>query len=147
MITGLAYYNHGRFVVDCPAPGCTDARLVYEVNPQTGVPTGRRLTEDTCAKGHHFEIVMPDPQTEAQIVTVLAERVDDADKDWYPQGHTRALLEGFPTGQSAADLAAENREVARFRSAQQQAKRERMRHMLEEAGIEIRPDGTFEGSI
>lgn len=147
MLKGLAYYNHGRWVVDCPADGCTDARLVYEVNPQTDIPTGRRLDQDTCARGHHFGIEMPPDDMEARIVVALSDRVDDADKGWYPEGHVRAMLTGQPTGQTIADLAAENEEVVRFRTAQQEAKRERLKLMLQEAGVQIRPDGTFEGAI
>lgn len=147
MLKGLAYYNHSRWVVDCPAEGCTDARLVYEVNPQTNIPTGRKLTEDTCARGHHFLIDMPPESAEAQIVAVLSERIEEADRGWYPRGHERAILTGQPTGQSIADLRAENAEVTRFRTQQQESRRERVRRALEEAGIPVRPDGTFEGAI
>lgn len=142
-----AYLNFGRWVVDCPADGCRDAREVYERHPTTGELTGRRLTEDICAKGHRFQIEMPDERTEAQIVTVLSERIEDADKGWYPEGHERGILSGQPTGQTIADLRAENAEVARFRARQSEATQEQLREALAAAGIEVRADGTFEGAL
>lgn len=143
----LAYLNHGRWVAECPTLGCTDARLVYEVNPQTGLPTGRQLGEDVCAKGHPFAIVMPPAQLEAQIMAAVADRVDDADKAWYPKDHVRAKLAGLPTGQSVADLVAENDEVARFRAAHDEARRSQLVKLLADNGIEVNDDGSFKGRI
>lgn len=143
MATAPAYYNYGRFVADCPQPGCTDARAVY--HPQTGA----RQTEDVCAKGHRYQIDMPPPDLEAQIVAAVAARPEDADKAWYPRGHTRALLAGLPTGQSVDDLIRENEEVARFRADFDRARRARLAELLAEQGIEVmvNDDGTFEGKI
>lgn len=140
MLKAYAYHNFGRWVVDCPAPQCTDARAVYDKN-------GIRQTEDTCARGHHFQIEMPPPALEAQITAVLSERVADEDKAWYPRGHERATLVGLPTGQSVADLRAEGEEVAKLRADEHGHRQERLRQALEEAGIRVRPDGTFEGSV
>jgi len=136
----LAYLNHSRWVVDCPTPGCTDARLAHD-------EAGRRLTEDVCAKGHPFEIVMPPAQVEAQIVAAVADRADDADKSWYPKGHVRAALAGLPTGQSVSDLVAENDEVARYRAAQDVARRDQLAQLLVDHGIEVDDDGNFKGKI
>lgn len=139
MDTALAYLNWGRWVADCPAPGCTDAREVYQ--------NGVRLDSDTCARGHHFQIEMPPERMEAQIVTALADRVEDADKGWYPKGHERAILTGQPTGQTIAELVAENDEVAAYRTAHADATKEQVREALAAAGIEVRPDGSFEGVL
>lgn len=147
MKSSLAFLDHGQWKADCPEPGCGDARLVYEVHPRTGVPTGRRLTEDVCAKGHHFAIVMPPPEFEAQVMAAVAGRVEDADKGWYPRGHVRAMLAGLPTGQSIDDLVRENDEVVRFRAAQDEARKARLAAVLADLGIEVRDDGTFEGSV
>jgi hypothetical protein len=147
MRKSLAYLNHARWVADCPEPGCHDARLVYEVHPKTGVPTGRKLTEDVCANGHRFEIVMPPAEFEAQVAAAVAGRAEDADKAWYPRGHERAMLAGLPTGQSIDDLTRENHEVARFRAAQSESRKAQLAAALAELGIEIRDDGTFEGQI
>lgn len=139
MLKALAYLNHARWVADCPADGCTDAREVYQ--------QGVRRTEDVCARGHHFQMVMPPPQVEAQIVGVLSRRPVDADRSWYPSGHRRALLQGFPTGQSIADLEAENDEVAAYRATLKAEEQDHLREVLGQLGIEVRPDGTFEGSL
>jgi hypothetical protein len=139
MRKSLAFYNHGAWKAMCPE--CLDARAVY--HPQTG----ERLTEDVCAAGHPFEIVMPPPELEAQIVAVLAERAADADKSWYPRGHQWAMLNGFPTGQSIDDLVDEGHEVARLRAAQDEARRARLATILADLGIEVRDDGTFEGVV
>jgi len=141
MLTALAFYNYGSWKAMCPAPGCDDARCVY--HPQTG----ERLTQDVCAVGHPFAIVMPPADLEAQIVSVLSERAKDADKSWYPAGHEWAAMNGFPTGQSVADLIAENDEVARFRAAQDDARKAQIAGVLAELGIAVKPDGTFEGQL
>jgi hypothetical protein len=135
----LAYLNHGRWVVDCPADGCTDARAVYASDTQ-------RLTSDVCARGHPIEIVMPDEQAERQIVAAVSERRDDADRAWYPAGHRRAILQGFPTGQSVADLHEETRQVVAFRNAEKTQRRERLRALIGELGLEFDPaTGTVRG--
>ncbi len=141
MSKALAYYNHGRWISDCPADGCTDAREVY--SPQTGI----RQSEDVCAAGHHFRIEMPPPDVEAQIVAAVAQRPNAADRSWYPAGHRRATLQGFPTGQSVAELLAENAEVAEYRAAERAAQDAQLRELLSARGIAIRPDGTLEGSL
>lgn len=141
MRTALAYYNWGRFVCDCPEPGCDDARLVY--HPQTG----ERQTQDVCAAGHPFAIQMPSPTDEAAIVTALADRANDADKSWYPDGFARAIALGQPTGQSPRELVAEGKQVAKLRTAEQQREQERRRELLTQLGVAVRPDGTFEGSL
>lgn len=147
MKTARAFYNHGRWVAPCPETDCTDARLVYEVNPRTGIPTGRRLTQDACANGHPFAIEMPDEQTEAQIVTTLAERAEDKDKGWYPKDHPQAVLDGKPSGQSIKELKDENARVAQWRAERDEQRKRHIAETLAGLGIEVRPDGTFEGKI
>lgn len=147
MRKSLAFLDHGQWKADCPEPGCGDARLVYEVHPLTGVPTGRRLTEDRCAKGHGFEIVMPPPEFEARVVAAVAGRTEDADKAWFPHGHVRSALAGLPTGQSIDDLIRENDEVIRFRSARAESRKAQLATILADLGIEVGDDGTFKGQI
>lgn len=141
MRTALAYYNWGRWVADCPEPGCNDARAVY--HPQTG----ERQTQDVCANRHPFQIDMPPAQQEAQIAAALAERPVDADRSWYPRGHLRATLAGLPTGQTVRELAEEGRQVAAFRAAEKERETGRLRELLTTLGVQVRPDGTFEGSL
>jgi hypothetical protein len=141
VIKSLAYLNYGNWVVDCPAEGCSDARAVYDPR------TGQRHSEDVCARGHAFQIVMPPPQEEARIVQALAERANDKDKAWFPAGHGWATAAGYPTGQSLEQLLEENREVAAQRAGEDDAKRDQILATLAGLGIEVRPDGTFTGSI
>jgi hypothetical protein len=137
----MAYLNYGRWVADCPVDGCGDARAVY--HPQTGA----RQTEDVCAKGHAFQIEMPPEQVEARIVAAVADRQEDGDKAWFPKGHGWAEAAGFPTGQTPAELVEEGKHVATRRAEQAAAKRDRTREILADLGIEVRPDGTFSGSL
>jgi hypothetical protein len=122
--TALAYLNWGRWVVDCPEPGCQDARCVYHP------VTTERQTEDVCANGHPFLIEMPPPAMEGQLVAAVAERAHDADRSWYPHGHSRATLAGLPTGQTVSDLVAEGKQVAKFRAAEKERERGRLRELL-----------------
>ena len=141
MITALAYLNWGRWVADCPEPGCQDARAVYHP------VTGQRQTEDVCANGHHFVIEMPPTSLEAQLVAAVEERANDADRSWYPKGHKRATLAGLPTGQSVKELVDEGKQVAQFRAAEKQRERGRLRELLTELGMQVSPDGRVEGTI
>lgn len=147
MLKARAYYNYGRWVVECPAPGCTDARAVYPEHPVTGVRSLRKNTEDVCANGHPFTIEMPSVDLEGQIAAVLSERPNEADRAWYPTGHQAALRAGKPHGQSIEELLAENQEVAEFRAAQEERNREELLQALGKLGIEILPDGSFAGRI
>lgn len=140
MIKGSAYLNHDRWVVDCPADGCTDARLVY--HPLTN----ERQADEVCANGHHFTIDMPPEELEARIVAAVSERHEAADRAWYPHGHARAMLAGYPTGQSIEELVRESREVAAARAAENSTRRERLRAMIAELGLEFDPTtGTVRG--
>lgn len=147
MRTALAYLNWGRWVADCPEPGCADARSVYTQDPDSGAYVGEPHTEDVCAHGHPFRIAMPPPTMEARIVAAVGGRPDDADKSWYPRGHSRAAAQGFPIGQSVDDLLAENDEVSAFRAAQSDSREKRLREMLLELGVEVGPDGSFNGQV
>jgi hypothetical protein len=146
MKTALAYFNWGRWVVDCPEPGCTDARSVYTQDKDTGEYVGKPHTEDVCANGHPFRIAMPPPTMEARIVTALAER-DDADKSWFPRNHPLALAGGFPHGQDVDDLLAENERAAQHRAARTGERDKRLRETLATLGVEIGPDGSFSGQV
>ncbi len=141
MKTALAYLNWGRWVADCPHPGCHDARAVYHPT------TGQRQTEDVCANGHPFTIDMPPANVEAQLVAAVAERTVDADRSWYPTGHPRATLLGLPTGQTVRDLIDEGKQVAKFRAEERESERGRLRELLTGLGMKVGPDGRVEGNI
>lgn len=132
--TALAYYNWGRFVVDCPHPGCSDAR---EVKPPQ--------MEDACFYGHPFRIEMP--ADAAAIAAELSRRTQEQDRAWYPRGHARAELAGQPTGQTIAQLRKETAEVERVRAAQRNDRKQQLVAILAEHGVQVGPDGRFEGNI
>lgn len=103
MTQALGYVNWGNWVADCPSPDCTDARAVY---PNGATEPG---LDQTCANGHALTIILPADETD--IDTVLAGRVDEGDRFWYPVGHPRAAEDGLPTGLTLTELAAEGAEL------------------------------------
>lgn len=133
MNTSLAFLDWGRWVADCPE--CLDAQLVYE-------GTVRR-DRATCTNGHAFDIEMPDPDVEREIVAALAGR-SEAERMWYPEDHARAREAGLPVGQSPDELRAED---AALRSAGREAAQDDLRAALAGAGIEVGPDGAFSGTL
>lgn len=135
-MNALAYINFGRWVVDCPVPGCTDAR---QVEPP--------LMDDVCAHGHPIHALMPPPDQAAALMAELVRRPVEADRAWYPAGHPRALLAGLPTGQSVADLRAETVQVAQLRARQQDDRQQRLAVLLAELGVQVGADGAFSGSL
>ncbi len=136
MRRALAYINYGRIVVDCPEPGCSDAR---EVHPPK--------VEDVCHHGHPFRIDLPPDSEITAILGELAKRANDADRAWYPAGHLRAELAGQPTGQTVEDLREETRMVQEIRAQQQAERKGRLAAFLAEHGVTVRDDGTFEGAL
>jgi hypothetical protein len=116
-VKALAYYNWGRWVADCPTPGCGDARAVFPED-RNGTPSARPQLSQLCARGHAMSIEMPPENVAAQIAAVLADRDFDADRAWYPTGHPGAAAAGHPTGQSIADLILESQMVLDVRAAQ-----------------------------
>lgn len=147
MMSAEAYLNHGRWVVECPEPGCHDARMAHRMDPVSGLPTTERLESETCANRHTFRVVLPPERLAAQIMAAVGERPNEADRSWYPRDHPRAVLSGQPHGQTVAELVEENEEVAAVRAAEQARKDETLRAVLAQHGIEVRPDGSFEGSL
>jgi hypothetical protein len=145
--TAQAYLNYGRWVAECPTPGCHDARAVFPEHPVTGIPSATPNATDVCANGHPFAIEMPPQELAAQISGVVDERPDEQDRAWYPPGHPAGLRFNKPTGQSIDDLLAENQEVAAFRAAEDERNRDELREALSKLGIEVRPDGSFAGSL
>jgi hypothetical protein len=144
----LAYYNWGRWVVDCPVPGCGDARALHPEDHITGIPSAEPMYEQVCAAGHPITIEMPPGQEAARIEVALSERAD-GDKGWYPKGHARAEAQGFPTGQTVAQLTEETREIRATRGDIGPGADEKQ-HLIEvlgSMGITVGPDGRFEGKI
>lgn len=99
-----AYVNHGRWVAECPIPGCGDARALYPQDPVTGIPSPTPVYVQRCASGHEFRLVVPPDEVRARIEAALAERTSEKRKNWFPKDHPYAVEAGFPHGQSVRDL-------------------------------------------
>jgi len=148
MMTSTAYFNHGRWVAECPT-GCGDARALYPEGSATPVYVQR------CAEGHEFRIDAPPDDVRARIEAALADRPERY-RDWLPRGHPWAA-QGFPVGQTPEDLIAENGELRARLAAAKQAKQDEIqetfagsddiRSVLAALGVQVRSDGTFSGSI
>jgi hypothetical protein len=158
MKTSVAYLNHGRWVAECPEDWCTDAKGLYPQLPTTDgstVYSDHPVYVQRCAEGHEFRIDAPPDDMRARIETALADRPPQF-RDWLPSGH-RWAANGYPTNQSPEDLVAEGESLKARLAAAQAAKRAEMhtvmadtdsvRDILAALGIEVRPDGTFSGSI
>jgi hypothetical protein len=147
-VRALGFYNHGEWKAMCPEYGCTDAVAVH---PQSPHPPYARSAEpalqQVCARGHVMDIELPDERRRARIEAALAGRAMDADRSWYPKGHEWAIMNGFPTGQSIEDLTEESHEVERVRADDRRQYQEELRAALAAAGIEVRADGSFEGTV
>lgn len=91
-----AYANHGRWLADCPRPHCGSAEKLAG-----GQPWFR-----CSACGAQAPVDWPPDAPE--LAAVLAARGNPKWMNWYPAGHDVAERCGLPSGQSVADLLAEN---------------------------------------
>jgi hypothetical protein len=90
----VVYINWGRFIAECQCGSAT------EVHP------GQR--EALCVQdppGHLMSLVWPDGIE--RVMAVLAERLSDKRRNWFPADHPVALRLGQPHGESLDDLRAE----------------------------------------
>jgi hypothetical protein len=146
MMTSLAYLNYGRWVADCPVDGCSDARALHPED-RYGNPSPQPVPDTVCAAGHPYHIETPPAQHRDRLEQAVSERPLIQDRGWYPKGHGWAELNGYPTGQSVDDLRAESSEVASVRAQQRAEKDRRLREALSSLGVEVRPDGSFSGTL
>lgn len=131
MSTAAAYFNWGRWVVDCP--GCSDAR---EVHPGE--------TATACFVGHQFAVDWPPGDAAARVSAELAGR-DERHRSWFPTGHPLAVATGQPHGQSVADLRAETRMLEQ-QAGRARDKRAQVRAALDALGVEFdERTGTIRG--
>lgn len=91
-----ARVNWGRWIADCPADGCTDAREL-----------GIGQTSIVCAAGHPATVVWPSDAEVVAISTALNRRPAEKNRNWYPEGHWLAAITGEPAGQTPKELDAE----------------------------------------
>jgi hypothetical protein len=133
-VKAVAYLNHNRWVADCPAPGCTDARAVYPED-QSGIPSPVRLSDQVCAFGHAFTIDMPPVEVEAQINAAMAERISKWRRNWFPRNHPRAISSGRPHGQSIRELREETEAGEAADAEALAAKRAALLAQMRELGV------------
>lgn len=98
-----AYMNWGRWVADCPRPGCTYA---FRLEPGQQTYTCRTARGEGCGAEAPIEW----PPDADQIEQVLQRRPLEQTRNWLPAGHELAVISGAPHGQTVADLLAENEE-------------------------------------
>ncbi|MFB4312944.1 hypothetical protein [Actinomadura sp. 21ATH] len=102
----------GEWIADCPAPDCQNAEFVSEKDPRRRGVAGSRwlpFLEFVCTVcGARCPIQWPADAEE--IIAVLDRRPNPMTRNWWPAGAKLAVLTGTPTGQTVADLLAENAE-------------------------------------
>ena len=129
MTDAQVYINWGRFVADCPKPGCTGALMV-----QPG-ETGMQCTYcGTLA-------LLVWPADGPQLMAALADRAEKH-RNWYPADFGRPLPVGTATGQTADDLQAETQAYLDRPAEPASDDRTTMNQMLARFGVELDADGT-----
>jgi hypothetical protein len=107
-----AYQNWGRWVADCPRPGCT-----YAFGLERG--QARYLCRNKAGQGCGMEAPIEWPPDAEQIEKALEQRPVEQTRNWHPRDHELAIRAGEPHGQTVADLVAETRlmqeEAAKWR--------------------------------
>jgi hypothetical protein len=108
----VAVVNWGRWVTECPRPGCSYA---YSVDPGQDGWVCQTTDGDGCGYMARVEW----PQDAATIAAVLTERPLEKTRNWAPVGHRqtqhsrtidgRIIAEAYPEGQDVSDLMAESR--------------------------------------
>lgn len=94
-----AYYNYGRWVVDCPASDCYAALRVSEASSVVSVWMVCDCGDESACDhqqipcGRAFEVALPDDRQDIEAVTGLRPR--RANRNWVP-------------GETVRDLQAEN---------------------------------------
>ena len=126
MTDAQVYINWGRFVADCPKPGCSGALMV-----QPG-ETGMQCTYcGTLA-------LLVWPVDGPQLMAALADRAEKH-RNWYPADFARPLPLGTVTGQTADDLQAE---TAAHEDAPEYALVS-LNELLAQHGYQLDADGTM----
>ena len=104
-----AYFNHGRWVADCPREFCTYA---FELEPgqETYLCRTRPRRPGAAPGGCGAEAPIEWPADAEEIQRALELRPVESTRNWLPAGHPLAVAAGVPHGQTVADLLAENEE-------------------------------------
>lgn len=136
MSAALAYVNWGRWVADCPVPGCHDAQQL--------TPGALSMM---CADGHMSPVQWPgDAKSVTAISDALNVRPDERNRNWYPAGQPVAVAAGYPVDQTPADLDAETA-AHNDAAADLAAKQVQLVGLLGDLGLSLQPDGTITGNV
>jgi hypothetical protein len=93
--TARAYYNHGRWITDCPRPGCANAQAL--------TPAQWVFECSNCLVRAPVEW----PPNAAEITAELDRRPVPDTRNWFPEDHPLALASGRDHGQTVSQLADE----------------------------------------
>ncbi len=143
----VAVVDWGRWIIECPRPGCSYA---YQVEP--GQDGWVCQTKDGGGCGCMARVDWP--KDAARIAAVLAERPLEKTRNWAPAGHRqtqhsrtadgRTVAEVYPKGQTVEDLQAEAREARS--SPPPPDKRQQVADAMAALGVEFDPaTGTVRG--
>lgn len=128
MAESLAYLNHGRWIAECPAPDCYDARML------TPGDTGM-----VCVRAHASSVRWPG---NAEAIAEAVATRPEPNRNWFPDGHPLAAVIGQPTGQTVEDLREETRlfapELGTVPVPDEDA--ETIDRILRKSGLELTPD-------
>lgn len=91
-----AYVNHGRWIADCPRPGCGNA---LKLTPHQG-----HFGCGICATTAPVDW----PADADEIWDVLQLRPEARNRNWFPLEHELAVRARCPHGQTVAELLDEN---------------------------------------
>jgi hypothetical protein len=132
----LARINYGRWIADCPEPGCYDAK---------GLRLGQ--TGMVCADGHPSTVVWPSEIERMAVEAALARRALPGDRNWFPEGHP--LAETHARGEAGLSPAELDLQTAAHDAAvaAQAHELRQLTGMLERHGLTIGPDGTIHGRL
>jgi len=93
-----AFVNMGRWIADCPRQHCTNAEKL-------------NLGQTTLRCSNCLQVATVEwPKDVVEITAVLERRPVPQTRNWAPAGHWQAVATQFPDGQTARDLADENRQ-------------------------------------
>jgi hypothetical protein len=109
LVIARAYFNHGRWVADCPREYCSYA---FELEPGQDryLCRTKQRRAGVPPKGCGADAPIEWPTDAGEIQRVLEMRPVEATQNWFPEGHALAVAAGLPHGQSVADLLGENEE-------------------------------------
>jgi hypothetical protein len=136
MSNALAHVNWGKWVAQCPVPGC---RSGWALEPGQ--------SSMTCSMGHTSPVVWPgNAASRAAIMKALAKRPNEGDRNWFPAGEPTAVAAGYPVDQTPAQIDSDTAAQEAVEAATDAQKAELLA-LLAKMNIPIADDGTILGKV